>query len=95
MWLTRKTASKVLIVLALIPMACSSSSTSSGATPGPNCLALEHCCNQISGVPDGGKLEAEDCDSTSNAWTTESASAAEATCESALKQYQAKDACPK
>lgn len=90
---TRKTNSGVVCFLALIPMACSSSSDSSGSTIGPNCLALENCCNHIS-VPDGGQqLASENCDYTSNAWERESASAAEATCENALKQYQAEKEC--
>jgi hypothetical protein len=86
------------VVFALIAVACSGSGGSGGTSmmgvAGPECLALENCCNNISGVPDGGKLEAENCDSTQGVFTMKPYAEAEATCEKALEMYKAKHACP-
>jgi hypothetical protein len=83
----------------LATLACSSSSTPV-ATQGPNCTALEICCNKISAnLPDGGfSDEPNECNDTATSWTMEpdvSADTVEANCEAALVQYQKGGDCPK
>jgi hypothetical protein len=77
--------------------ACSSSSGSPPASAqGPNCTALQICCNALP-TGDGGASDdpQADCEDTANEWSSVAAATAEADCSAAEKQYEKEGLCGK
>jgi hypothetical protein len=86
-----------LMTLALAPtLGCSSSSSNEPSTSeGPNCTALQICCNELP-TGDGGIGSDDpksDCNTTANNWPTLPAATAESDCASAEAQYEKEGYC--
>jgi len=79
------------VLQSTVIFACSSSSKAP-PTLGPNCTALEVCCNSFVPLPDGGlNPEQDDCNQTVQGFETNPQ--AETACESALKMYAKDHSC--
>jgi hypothetical protein len=96
MTLSNKTLG-ILSILAFAAFACGSSSNAFTPSQGPDCTALQICCNQFPQGLDGGVSEQSSCDDTATAWgaaTTAAAAAnVEADCASAEEQYKKDELC--
>jgi hypothetical protein len=88
----------ILSVLAVAALACGSSNEIT-PTQGPNCTALQICCDDFAPAPDGGgeTSEQDSCNITAGDWTTAATTTAAATvesdCASAEEQYKKEGLC--